>query len=123
MGTQTYEPRQTVPPRPSGAPQEPWADPRGAHPNNRWHDTIQPTQEELDAYDRAESLLHESQGRRCQRQRCDHDGATNSTEAHDPLSRCWVHEASYVRWYDFYIAHEETAEAAAALARYHAGES
>ena len=123
VGTQTHVPRRAAPPRPSGTLPEPWIDPRGTHPNSRWHGTIQPTQEELGAYDRAESLLHESQSRRCLRQQCDHDDAINSTEAHDPLSRCWVHEASYVRWYNFYIKNGETTEAAAAMARYQAGES
>ena len=123
VGTQTHAPRQTAPPRPGGALPEPWIDPRGTHPNNRWHGTIQPTQEELDAYDRAESLLQESQSRRHLRQQGDHDDALNSTEAHEPLSRCWVHEASYVRWYGFYIRNGETTEAADAMARYQAGDS
>ena len=34
-----------------------------------------------------------------------------------------MHEASYVRWYDFYVRNGETAEAAEAMARYQAGES
>ena len=90
---------------------------------SRWHDAIWPTREQLDTYERAESLLHESQSRRCQHQRGDHGAAMNSTEAHAPLSRCWAHEASYTRWCDFYIRNGETAEAAGGMARYQAGES
>ena len=121
--TQTQSPHQAAPPRPGAARPEPWVDPRDIHSTNRWHHATRPTQEELDTYDRAESLLHESQHRRRQHQQNDRESALDSTGAHEPLSRCWVHEASYVRWYDFYIRNGEAAEAARAMASYQAGES
>ena len=121
--TQTQSPHQAAPPGPGAARPELWVDPRDIHSINRWHHATRPTLEELDTYDRAESLLHESQHRRRQHQQNDRESALDSTEAHEPLSRCWVHEASYVRWYDFYIRNGEAAEAARAMASYQAGES
>ena len=121
--TQTQSPHQAAPPWPGAARPELWTDPRDIHSTNRWQHATQSTLEELDTYDRAESLLHESQQRRRQHQQSDRESTLGSTEAHEPLSRCWVHEASYVRWYNFYIRNGEAAAAARAMASYQAGES